>query len=308
LNRRRKNILNKSVILFGAGASYGSDKGIPLPVLGNDLFDALYKMQPNIFSNVNDKEKQILKQDFELGIKMLSDDNPHMLPYIQRLMAKYFFQFVPSESNLYFKLATELKKRKWYGSLITLNYDRLLQISFNAAYTNNSTESSKQFINLCLPHGICNLFCESVKGLAQNISFSGPNVTTNGPLIEINDENDFLKRVNEEAFPPVMCYFEPSKRTTSGAAFIDSQRIQYNCLIKEADRIAIIGLKLRDHDTHIWEPLKTSNADILYVSGRQSGLEFENWCSEFRSEKNNEIMNSYFFDNFSKIIEFLTEE
>lgn len=300
--------MKKSVILFGAGASYGSDKDIPLPVLGNYLFDVLYKMQPKIFSKIADETKQILQQDFEQGIKILSEENPHILPDIQRLMAKYFFQFKPSETNLYFKLAIELKKRNWYGSLITLNYDRLLQISFNAAYTNNGTELSKQLINLCLPHGTCYLFCESVKGLAQNISYSGPNVTTNGPLIEINDTNEFLKRINEEAFPPVMCYFEPSKRTTSGASFIDDQRIRFNCLIQEAERVVIIGLKLREHDVHIWEPIKTSTAEILYVSGKQSGLEFESWCNKYRSKRDNEILKSYFRENFYKIIEYLTEE
>jgi hypothetical protein len=304
--------MNKSVILFGAGASYGSDQGIPLPVLGNDLFDVLSEMQPNVFSQIVDETKQILKQDFELGIKILSEENPHILPDIQRLMAKYFFQFIPSESNLYFKLAIELKKRNWYGSLITLNYDRLLERSFYAAYYNQGlgfpTDPSKQLIELCLPHGICNLFCESVKGLAKNISFAGQNVTTNGAMIEINDTNDFLKRINEDAFPPVMCYFEPNKRTTSGASFIDFQRERYNYLIINAKKIVIIGLKLRIHDTHIWEPIKASNADILYVSGKQSGFEFESWCNEFRPEKNNEILNSYFLENFNKIIEYLTED
>lgn len=304
--------MNKSVILFGAGASYGSDTSNSVPVLGNDLFNALRCIQPNIFMGIKDELIQLLKNDFEKGIQKLSEDLPHMLPPIQRLMAKYFFPFIPSKYNLYLKLATELKKSNWYGSLITLNYDRLLERSFLATYYNLGigfeSDPNKRLIELCLPHGVCNLFCESAKGSARDISFSGNNVTTNGEIVEINDSFEFERRINNDAFPPVMSYFEPNKATTSGASFIDNQRIRYKHLIENANKIVLVGLKLRTHDQHIWEPIKVTDASILYVSGNHSGIDFCQWCNENRAGGKNEILYSYFYEGFNRIIKYLVDE
>jgi len=130
-------------------------------------------------------------------------------------MAAFFFNFVPGSTNLYINLAERIKHNKWKGSLATLNYERLLEISLVSSgirpVVGRKAELDNE-IELCLPHGCCHLFCDSVKGTAKGISFSGPNVTTSGLVKAIINPNEFSSRIANDAFPPVMSYFDHAKR------------------------------------------------------------------------------------------------
>lgn len=153
--------------------------------------------------------------------------NTHDIPPLQRAMAAYFFQFQPTQNSLYYKLANLIFQKTWDGALATFNYERLLEISLIAAGVQpfiGGVPNHNKPIELCIPHGACHIFCQAVRGSAQGIFFSGPNITTNGPIEVIADQQVFQNRIISDAFPPVINYFEPSKRTTSGANFIEAQR------------------------------------------------------------------------------------
>lgn len=212
----------KYLIIFGAGASFGSDTS-NTPPLGSDLFRALQQFNPDGWGKIDGELANSFKSDFEGAMTSV---NSHALPPLQRAMAAYFFRFQPTQNNLYYKLSRLIAGKDWNGALVTLNYERLLETSLLAVKINPFDRNAHEmkFIELCLPHGGCNLFCESVKGLANAISFAGLNVQTNGPIIGIRDATIFQQRIQNDAFPPVMSYFEPSKRTTSGANFIEGQR------------------------------------------------------------------------------------
>jgi len=293
--------MGNNVLIFGAGASYGSDNG-NVPPLGADLYDALMRFNPDGWGNLPDNIAATFQLDFEEGIRTLSSS--HALPPLQRAMAAYFFNYLPSPNNLYKVLAERIKHANWRGSLVTLNYERLLEISLSSeglrpVVGREGNNSDK--IELCLPHGCCHLFCESVRGTASGVSFSGANIQTNGPISVIADPNDFRNRIQTDAFPPVMSYFEPQKRTTSGSNFIDSQRRRYEELIAEADVIGVVGIKVRPHDEHIWGPMERTSGKIVYSSGATSGKLFKNWADEKRPEKEQEILNGYFNNCFNDI-------
>jgi len=109
-----------------------------------------------------------------------------------------------------------------------------------------------------------------------------------------------------DAFPPVMSYFEPSKRTTSGANFIESQRKRFAELVEGAEKIAIIGLRVREHDKHIWEPLSKTSAKIIYCAGNSAGDEFKKWSNKNREKKTDFlVLNSYFNEGFEEIMKFI---
>lgn len=290
----------KYLIIFGAGASFGSDSN-NVPPLGSGLFSALQQFNPNDWGKIDGDLANSFQSDFEAAMPKV---NSHALPPLQRVMADYFFRFQPTHNSLYYKLANLIAQKTWDGAFVTLNYERLLEISLLAAKINpfDKNTTTEKFIELCLPHGACNLFCESVKGLASAISFAGLNVQTNGPIIGIRDTNTFQQRIQNDAFPPVMSYFEPSKRTTSGANFIEAQRKRFIDLVNEAEKIAIVGLRVREHDKHIWEPLSKTKAKLIYCSGKSAGEEFSKWLEKNRNEKNDVILNSYFQDEFDNII------
>jgi len=156
-----------NLIIFGAGASFGSDTS-SVPPLGNKLFDALTDFAPNSWGTVHQKYKEVFQNDFEKGMQILSSEQPTWLPPLQRAMAAYFFNFSPQRTNLYVRLANQIKASSWNlkGSLVTFNYERLLIFSLNASGVQPAVESDQinsNQIELCLPHGCCNLFCASIQ-------------------------------------------------------------------------------------------------------------------------------------------------
>lgn len=301
--------MSKNILIFGAGASYGSDTNTITPPLGENLLDALCQFNPNGWGQIGESLKSELRKDFEMGVISLATQQPHWLPPLQRAMAAFFYNFKPRGTNLYYRLAQELTKNgKWDGAFITLNYDRLLELSLLASaiqpYIGIKPENSGFSTEICLPHGCCHLFCESVFGSANGVSFSGLNVTTNGPIAVVGSDEEFQNRINNNAFPPVMSYFEPNKQTTSGNNFILSQRERYRGLVANADTICLVGIRVREHDQHIWEPLSNSSAKLIYVSGHESVSDFTKWTQAKRGDKNNIAEPRYFADSFEKLIEY----
>jgi hypothetical protein len=243
----------------------------------------------------------LLCRDFEAGMREIGEKNPHALPPLQRAMASFFFGFVPGRNNLYRDLARRINRNAWLGALISLNYERLLELSLLAEGVRpfcGSPPDSGPCVELCLPHGCCHIFCESVRGTADGVAFSGLNVFTRGQVKVIAELAEHTKRIREDAFPPVMSYFDPAKLTSSGVNFIEEQRARYNVIIGGAKLVAIVGVKLRPHDKHLWEAVAATSADIVYCSGHRAGQEFAKWASENRENKVSDILYSYFDECF----------
>lgn len=290
------------LILFGAGASFGSDTN-DTPPLGRNLLEALIRFNPGGWGKIPEKYTKTFRNDFEQGILELSNSN--ILPPLQRVMAAYFFQFTPAQSNLYLQLSRRIKQAKWEGALITFNYERLLEISLSRSgirpVMGDGTATPEQ-IEVCFPHGCCHLFCDTAQGGSNAVSFSPfvVKTTCSKPRV-ISDPKEFNQRIRRDAFPPIMSYFEPKKRSTSGANVIEHQRRRYVELVSTASKIIIVGLKVRPHDTHVWGPLAETQAKLIYCSGKASVGEFEEWTHTNRRDKENDSFEGYFEPNFDKI-------
>ncbi len=292
------------VFLFGAGASFGSDTH-GTPPLGETLFDSLQSFNPSGWGALSPNFEDLFRTDFEEGMRQLSEMLPQTMPPLQRAMAAYFFIFIPRSSNLFVNLARKISQvQRWDGTLVTLNYDRLLELSLlysNIRTVVNREPSNENEIELCLPHGCCHLFCESVRGNARGINMSGTGIQTSGPVIPISNPDSFNTRIRTDAFPPVMSYFEPEKQTLSGVNFIDAQRERFNAIISQASTIALIGIKVRTHDDHIWGPLALTPARLIYCAGSTSASEFENWANEARPQGDDLVLRSYFAEAFNRL-------
>jgi len=294
-----------NMILFGAGASYGSDD-VGTPPLGSDLFDALVCFNRSGWGQIPLDLVDNFRHDFEEGMRTLSKSNPHWMPPLQRAMAAYFFNFTPRYSSLYRKLARRILESNWNGSLSTINYERLLELSFISEGLRpvvGTSRTNSNEIELCLPHGCCHLFCESVRGSANMLSLAGTMVTTNGPIKCIPNPAEFQSRIQNDAFPSVMSYFEPEKRTTSGASFIDGQRHRFLELALRASNLGILGVRVRPNDNHIWDPLAKTSARLVYCSGKRGGEEFEVWSQYNRPDKQGLTLYGYFADCFEHFCE-----
>lgn len=295
------------LLLLGAGASYGSESDKSLvPPLSANLFHELERFEPALWKIISKDVADQFVRDFEQGWLALAEKMPGAQTHAQRSMAGFFFRFGPTKDSLYRKLARRIEKAKWSGALATLNYERMLPLALHTSGVPTFCGPRPQSftgIELCLPHGACHIFCDSAIGNAAAVTMDGRAVNTNGPVVAVDEPREFWLRIRTQAFPPVMSYFEPSKFTTSGANFIQEQRSRLQELIADADKIAMVGIAVRDQDAHIWSSLASATAPIYYCSGKSSKAAFEAWAAKNRSAKSvvDVISEKYWNDDFDSI-------
>lgn len=269
-----------------------------------DLFRALERLFPAVWGALPEGQLVLLRHDFEAGMREIGEKSPHALPPLQRSMASFFFGFVPGGDNLYRDLARRIKDNAWPGALISLNYERLLELSLGAEGVRafiGSRPDSGPTVELCLPHGCCHIFCESVRGPASAISFTGVGVSTRGRVEVVADPEEYSKRIRGDAFPPVMSYVDPAKLTTSGVNFIEEQRAWYDAIVKCARVIGIVGVRVRPNDKHLWGPLAATTAEVVYCSGKAAGREFSDWACASRGDKVSDVLYSHFDEGFEEL-------
>ncbi len=291
-----------NLFLFGAGASYGSEPAGGPPT-GARLFEALRQFNPNGWGQLPAEMADLFRDDFERGMARLAETNSHAMPILQRAMAHFFFNFIPKTSNLYVQLARRIRQNHWEGAIATLNYERLLELSLlhvGIQPVVGQVAATGQ-IELCLPHGCCHLFCEGVRASSVGVSFSGVGVTFDGSVVVISDAGQFQRRINGDAVPPVMSYFEPQKTTSAGVSFIRNQRHRWAELASRADTIAIVGVKVRPRDSHIWLPIANSGARVVYCAGPSAGEEFRTWAATARPGKADRVLDGYFAEEFDSV-------
>ena len=93
------------VILFGAGATYGSEAVAPsIPPLGADLFDELRAAYPQAWGTIPDEQRPSFVPNFELGMRDVWESGSHTGPTLVRCMAHYFTRFRPLVGNTYSSL------------------------------------------------------------------------------------------------------------------------------------------------------------------------------------------------------------
>jgi hypothetical protein len=268
--------MGKPLVLFGAGASYGSDAQ-DTPPLGPDLFDALARFSPETWGRIPQGEAAAFKRDFEQGMTLYAHSHPAEVDVLQRAMAAFFFRFRPEESNLYVKLARWMQRVHWNGALASLNYERLLELALDRVGLKVALDAGHEnAMELCLPHGCCHLFGQ-IKA-SENIVLDKAIRIDSPGIRAIKDPRAYRQELVGSAVPPVMSYFEPDKDTRAGVSFIKQQRQRFARLATSASVVAIVGLKVRPHDDHIWGPLRQSGAQLVYCAPKDAALEFGCWA------------------------------
>jgi hypothetical protein len=66
--------------------------------------------------------------------------------------------------------------------------------------------------------------------------------------------------------------------------------------------VVIVGVRVRPGDSHIWQPLASTAARIVYCSGSAAGKEFQDWSNLTRSGRTDAILRGYFSDRFVDVI------
>ena len=147
------------VVLFGAGASYGSGSVAPKPPpLGADLFPALRKLFPT-WRSIPEAEAALFAADFEEGMAQIIERYGMAVGPLMQEVATFFsiFDLDATAQNLYRDLITAARGRDVLWS--TVNYECLLEIAANqtgldVAYFGDPADHSSGAIWKL--HGSCN--------------------------------------------------------------------------------------------------------------------------------------------------------
>lgn len=312
------------VLFFGAGASYGSDnsrlvKNGKLPPLGCDLYKSLVKSsEMKCWKKIPRKASDIFEDDFELGLRYMMDNDSKYKMFYELLieLALYFSKFEPEQNNLYNKLAQRIYGSQTNLSIITLNYDPILQHSLRMNNIFPFTIGIQQtdlinkplkvkFLDVIYPHGACQ-FNYNCPTKWEDQVFNDTIDVLGGGLCQCFHKVNIVSRYVEKKgnfvrSMPIMCAYEPDKRPFGRTCFIDYQREYYDITTILAQRIIIVGVNCNyEKDRHLWESLERTNAEIIFVEPSDTGIEkIKQW-----NKANVITISKSFKDAFEDICEF----
>lgn len=304
------------LILFGAGASFGSEpEGEPTPPLLSGLCQELAQIFPDTWGAITRNEKNRFNRNFEKEMLRFME---HLSVYnrinnfpirLQWDLARFLFEFEPTSKSLYVNFADVIKSQEWSGTIVTLNYDRLLEIALRSAeipISKFGVTEQPEGQEVLLPHGCSNLCVGGNNVVRDNVILGNP---TRGIVIDHPPVTVESKAELEEHFEragdmqPVMAFIEPGKGSASSPSFFENTKTRFKECALAADQIIIIGVNCNDQDDHIWGPLAESNAEITYCSGKET-QPFDIWCHK-NKKANAANLEKYWEEAFDEVCDIL---
>jgi hypothetical protein len=300
-------VITTKVVLFGAGASFGSLGIYPHPPpLGRHLYSRLKIEFPQTWGKLPKNFHEIFDKNFEKGMLSLfkTTEFSLIIPSLMRDMAEYFCNFIPiCHENLYIKFLAELKDSIIDIVFSSLNYDLIFE---NAAIQNQlatpSFERNDNTPYLLKLHGSCNFL--PIGLTVKDIGFAGGPA----PMINMNIKASSTEEVKRfchdpgQALYPAMCLYMKSKVAQFGYNVILELQKKWTNEILNAEKVLIIGVKPYPEDRYIWDPLSQTNAILGYIGNKN---DFEYWKEAFRKDKNSELLGLRWDIDFSKSVDFL---
>lgn len=273
--------------LMGAGASYASTDTVPFRVpLGKDLFDSLDNtIGGYYFKNLKEECKCVFRENFENGMELLFQNGVDPT-WMQNALSKYFLQFSAGENNFYLKLIDMLIANNVTYSFSTTNYEMLIEQCLNLKnlvpyYGLSIRHADYNLVSVLKIHGSPNFIPDAN---FNNFLIEGNNVPARKSLASYpvkavmqGEALEFAYR--ENGFAASLAMYAKGKNVLHAPHAVELQKtlwqlkLQYQCKF-----VVVIGLRVIEHDTHIWDFLAHKvNIPILYV-GDES--EFLDWVSK----------------------------
>ena len=324
----------QSVIIFGAGASYGAGEVLPYPPpLGNELFDKLVDFSPGAWGKL--PHEDFATGSFERGMRLTWQGNQERAEVLKRLMddlARFFMQFelVRRSGDCYSGLLHELDSQGSIGSvtLATLNYETLLEQALELAaprYAHSERHPNGEMRVLKI-HGSANwVFCppgdlgqllydpsqDPAVDMSQwvfvrgGLQITGSDIALLGKFqspVSTGDE-DWVKSQLEEGFLPCAAAYMEGKPyigvTDSFARF--NQRLLESRILG-ASSVVLCGIKPNLDDQHLWGPLARTEAPLGYVGDVHA---FDEWTELGKPQNPPRCRGEAFCDSVKMMVEFV---
>jgi hypothetical protein len=257
-------------ILFGVGASFGSGNCTPYPPpLGKDLFFKLNK-QGGHFSKLHDDIKaKFIDHGFEAGMASIKDDSRNINP-MQKEMACYLSKFSIKNDNAYARLFNRLKIELSKITIVTLNYDLLIEQALLHNGHNIDYNAAGKGISLLKPHGSSNFLPQLPAGwnISGNIMVGGGSYFEGLETKAVSTHNEvkeWCENTRNSDLSPVLALYQEGKRIVVNNELINVIQKKYVEAISHSNLIFVVGVKYVEHDNHIWDSLSSSDAKIVIV-------------------------------------------
>jgi len=297
--------MGNNVILFGAGASNGAGGVYPsAPSMSPTLYRELASMFPTTWGAFSSSQ-QVQFADFEDGMSDLWNSGSHAIPLLMQQMAIFFarYRLSPQRVDAYSKLLDRLTHSGKPVLFSSLNYDCLFEFAVSMAgrvvnYFDNAPASDSN-ITIWKLHGSCNFLPEGNVTATRGAGF-GLGATFNTDIRPVNPNEVETYCTGNTALYPVMAAYARGKPVQIAPAII--QRIQgfWTAAIKSASTVVIVGVRPHPADKHIWEPLSTTEAKLLFIGNEEAFLD---WKSDYRIKKDSIYLGDRFESSIKAIVE-----
>jgi hypothetical protein len=282
--------------LFGAGASFGSDAPNKTPPLGAGLFDALVK-RGGIAATLPPDLQAKFRSNFEIGMQAFYAFSGGNVMRFQRELAHYLAEFLPDSKNAYVKLF-RLIRRPTKHLYCTLNYDLLIEyaaVQVGIRGIEYTSTAKPGVLRLLKPHGSSNFWPNMGGVVFQNVQIAGSIRADIQAPIQILSRDETLHRCStDDSLGPAIAIYAAGKAVKVSPDFVEAQQKMWAVSVSRAATICIVGTKIHLADTHIWNPLTTTRADIHYFGLKSDKDDFEAWRIACGGKKNMHFVEATF--------------
>jgi hypothetical protein len=297
------------IVLFGAGASYGSGEVLPrVPPLGPDLFEALSRLYPN-WRSIPTNLANLFESNFEVGMAEIIEKHGFAIAPLMQEMAIFFsiFNLPNANENRYERLLGSTDKVSsvcWS----TLNYECLLELagvksSLKIGYFTDPKSSDNENLPVWKLHGSCNFKITGMNA-TRGVQFNLGAVFNGG--IEPIELFDVMSHYSgNTALYPAMALFAAGKPIAMSPSPIHSAQEKWAEMVMSAERIMLIGVNPNMDDRHIWESLTNTDATIGYIGSQTA---FETWITDHRRAKQTNFFAERWNVAESNVVDFLNRK
>jgi putative FmdB family regulatory protein len=281
---------SRAVVLFGAGASFGSGDVAPHPPpLGKGLFLELEKRP--LPENLTPATRLVFRENFEAGMARYFEESSGNVMEFQRRLAAYLAQFRPGPKNTYGELARVLSRFDVLYS--TLNYDLLFELA---------AEQVGVRVPILKLHGSCNFWPRTGNVDIKGFSAQRSVVADVEADVDVLTQPDTLARCeDDDAFAPALALYAEGKLVRVCPQFVRRQLVDWEQAVTSAAAVFLIGVRTYPQDDHIWSTLANTRARLHYFGREGDAAEFQRWASTERRDRASHFHNAVFADTIPRI-------
>ena len=270
-----------SVVLLGAGASYGSGDVSPhTPPLGNGVDGLFARLDAvgGVAAHLPDSLKSTFRTDFEKGMSEYYEYSGGNIMTFQRELAAYLAQFQPGPTNTYRRLIKALgAQRVIYSSL---NYDLLFELSaaeigLNTIYGLNGAPSGIRLLKL---HGSCNFWPDTPIEMFKGVTFArNSRADVQAPIRPLNHAETLYRCAHDDSLAPAIAMYTEGKAVKVSPDYVEAQQSQWQSAVATATRVFVSGVRVHTSDGHVWESLTKAKASVTYFGFPADRPAFLEW-------------------------------